>query len=332
MKILGLSLSLVVACSVDDGARVHERADDPSSDLDAGSEESPESRPDASEDPDTDATVREDAAVPSDRDAAVAPAGDYREPGGSTVTASVESFEAGTCSLEVGAFRPATELAEVAVVIAPGFALGPGLGSSRAALDTLAAHVASWGITTYTLDLCTNGGSIDHAQNGEALAAFGDSLGRPVVYAGFSAGGLAAMIAAAQAERTHALLALDAVDTSDLAGPALDAIDAPVHALAGEPSSCNSDANMLARYEGRPIRVLKINMAQHFIFEGAACTGFKCALCSGGGEREAQAVRTLATAFALGVSGAVPSALDWWRAESAELKAWIDDGLVSELQ
>jgi pimeloyl-ACP methyl ester carboxylesterase len=200
------------------------------------------------------------------------------------------------CTLQVGTFTPAVARADAAVVIAPGFAIGPGLGSSRDALDTLGEHLASWGLVTHTVSLCTNGGSIDHVRNDEALAAFGALLEVPVLYAGFSAGGLAAMLAAARAADAEALLALDAVDTGELAAGALDALEVPVHALVGEPSSCNSDGNMLAVYRGRAARVLKVNMAQHFIFEGAACQGFKCALCSGGGEREAEVVRALATA------------------------------------
>jgi pimeloyl-ACP methyl ester carboxylesterase len=332
MKMLILCLSLVVACSAGDAERGVDRTRDPSTDSDGGQDASPASPDPDPDEGDGDAAIERDAAVLPEHDADVTPAGDYREPGDRNVTASVSRFEAGTCSVEVGTFQPDAEVALVAVVIVPGFALAPGVGSTRAALDTLARHIASWGIATYTLDLCTNGGSVDHPRNGEVLAAFGEGLGRPVVYAGFSAGGLAAMIAAARAEHTQAVLALDAVDANDLARAALDDLEVSVHALAGEPSSCNNDGNMLAQYEGRTTRVLKVNMAQHFIFEGAECTGFKCALCSGGGEREAQVVRALATAFVLGASGAVPSALAWWRAGSAELAALVDSGLVSELQ
>jgi hypothetical protein len=60
-----------------------------------------------------------------------------------------------------------------------------------------------------------------------------------VVYAGFSAGGLATLIAASTSN-AKAWLALDAVDANFLAAPALDAIDAPLHAMVSEPSSCNT--------------------------------------------------------------------------------------------
>jgi hypothetical protein len=218
-------------------------------------------------------------------------------------------------------------------VIVPGFSLF-GIGSSRQNLETLARHVASWGVNTYTVSLCTNGPGIDHPRNGRVLAAFGASLGKPIVYSGFSAGGLAAILATATATSPAAFLALDAVDANSLARAALEAITVPAYALSGEPSSCNSNVNMLPQYSGLPMRVLKVNRAQHFIFEGATCSGFRCFLCNGGTDKEASAVRALTTAFVLGVSGARPTAIeDWWEVGGAGFAELTAGGAsVSEVQ
>ncbi len=254
---------------------------------------------------------------------------DYRELGSLAVTQKMDSFTGDTCTFAYESFTPASTRTEAAVVIAPGFALFPGAGSSREALQTLAKHVASWGVTTLTVDLCTNGGSIDHAKNGAAIAEFGAKVGgERVVYAGFSAGGLGSLLAAAQATNTEAFLALDAVDTNDLAKGALDALTKPIYAMAGEPSMCNSDGNMLAQYKGRMLRVVKVNKAQHFTFEGAPCQGFKCSLCPGGGEVEAAAIRALATSYVLGITGVEANALSWWQEGSAGFTALMADGVV----
>jgi hypothetical protein len=200
-------------------------------------------------------------------------------------------------------------------------------------MRTLATHMASWGIDVLTVDLCTNGPSINHAKNGAAIAEFGEKVGgKRVIYAGFSAGGLNALIGAAQASNTEAVLALDAVDTNDLAKPALDMLKKPVHALSGEPSSCNSQENMLTQYQGRMLRVLKVNNADHFTFEGAPCRGIKCTPCGKGGETEATAIRALATAFVLGSSGVDKAALTWWQEGSAGFELLSEGGVVTSQQ
>lgn len=257
---------------------------------------------------------------------------DYRELGAAQVSSQKQMFSASACTFEYETFTPSKVASDVNVIIAPGFALADGLGSSREALTPLAQHIASWGVVAHTVKLCTNGASIDHAGNGAAIANFGESLGGQVIYAGFSAGGLGSMIAASQAKNTLAYFALDAVDKDDLARAALDALKAPVYALVGEPSSCNSDSNMRAQYEGRSIRVVKVEGAQHFIFEGSACEGFKCALCDGGGAAEATAVRALMSSFVLGTIGVDPAALRWWETGSPEWKSLADQGLISSVQ
>ncbi len=326
MRRLFLSLFFVAACQSSDSSRAPIDGID-----DAGVDTGPAPIPgsDASLPP----IPGSDGSLPPSTDASATPEPDYRERGSLSVASKVQNFAGTRCSFAYESFTPATTSTEAKVLIAPGFAIGPGLGSSRVALKTLATHIASWGVTTYTVDLCTNGGSIDHSKNGAAMAELGEQLGGArMIYAGFSAGGLGAMIAASVAKNTAAFLALDAVDKDDLAKAALVAIKAPVYAMAGEPSQCNSNENMLAQYQGRAMPVLKVNKAQHFTFEGAPCEGIKCLPCAGGGELEATAIRALATSFVLGVSGADAKALSWWQDGSAGWKALSEGGVVTRMQ
>jgi hypothetical protein len=270
-----------------------------------------------------------------DADGGEPPAGltDYREPGPQGVTNEAGTFTASGCSFAYEAFRPAAPATNNVVLLAPGFALLPGAGSSREAMIPFAKHIASWGITTYTVALCTNGALIDHAANAAAMAQLGDSLApAKVLYAGFSAGGLGTVLAAAQAKGTAAFFGLDAVDRDAQAVAAIDALQVPRYAVVGEPSSCNDNSNMLPVYASKPIRVIKIVGAQHFVFEGSVCEGLKCLACDGGTAEHVTAVRALTTAFARHVFELDSAALAWWDPAGEGFKLLSDDGLISNIQ
>jgi hypothetical protein len=64
-----------------------------------------------------------------------------------------------------------------------------------------------------------------------------------VLYAGFSAGGLAAYLAAGSDPRASAYLGLDAVDSGGLALARNADFRVPALFLMGEPSSCNAKNN-----------------------------------------------------------------------------------------
>jgi pimeloyl-ACP methyl ester carboxylesterase len=258
---------------------------------------------------------------------------DYRAKGRHAVARAVSRFEGESCSVEVESFAPDQAESDAIVVMAPGFALFAGAGSTREAMSPLAEHLASWGVTTYTAALCTNGSGIDHELNGRTLAELGENLGPSgAVYVGFSAGGLAAMIAAAEAQNTRGYLALDAVDSAALAAKALERITAPRFALVGEPSDCNDNNNMLSAYEGRPVRAVRVTGAQHFIFEGDVCAGVKCLVCDGGGPEQVELVRALSAAFARHVLALDRDALTWWDAEGSRFRELEAAGRLVSLQ
>ena len=111
-----------------------------------------------------------------------------------------------------------------------------------------AAHLASHGVRTAVVSFC-NATPFDgrHGRNAEDLTALarvvapGDA---PVVYAGFSAGGLAAYLAAASDPRAVAYLGLDAVDSGGLAR-SVAPIAVPALFLVAEPSRCNAGGNFV---------------------------------------------------------------------------------------
>jgi hypothetical protein len=113
----------------------------------------------------------------------------------------------------------------------------------------------------------------NHDKNAIDLSDLAAALfpGRARIYAGFSAGGLASLIAASTDPLASAYLGLDAVDSGGLAGPACASLVAkgiPALLIVGEPSRCNAGNNILAPWLSaglpEPIRVLG---APHTAFE-----------------------------------------------------------------
>ena len=150
------------------------------------------------------------------------------------------------------------------VVLAHGFL------RSQARMQTLAASLAADGTRVATLDFC-NSSPWDgrHAQNGLDMVALARHLGaRRVVYAGFSAGGLAAVIAGRADPNSIGVVTLDLVETQGLGVRAAKGLEKPLLALAGEPTNCNALDN------GRAVvgatdwtRVQRIDGAGHCDFE-----------------------------------------------------------------
>jgi pimeloyl-ACP methyl ester carboxylesterase len=134
--------------------------------------------------------------------------------------------------------------------------------------------------------LCTNTFQIDHQRNGEAIAALGQAL-EPggAIYAGFSAGGLAAWVAAANDPSALGYVGLDAVDNGGLAGMFAD-LDVPIRGVIAEPGQCNTNNNFLAVYDQTPgMPVIRVVDAEHFDFETDGCTpgDLGCSFCAPNG-------------------------------------------------
>lgn len=201
---------------------------------------------------------------------------------------------------------------------APVVVLAHGFQGNRGTMAGWAEHWASWGVRVIAPDLCH--ASIidtDHPQNGADLRALVDQLGvGPVVYAGYSAGGLAAVLAGAQDGTALAVLGLDMVDADGLGLAAAPGITAPAFDVVGEPSQCNTTNNGIAVFGAAGGQSLRITDADHCDFQSPA--DFLCGLtCNGSNptfdDAEIQtAVRALSTAVVVWQTGVEPTGVQWW--------------------
>lgn len=204
------------------------------------------------------------------------------------VTREQDSFRSVTgCEVATTRFEPEQPRTDAVVILAHGF-----LRDERR-MEGLALALAASGVTTHTLSFCNSrpwdGG---HRANAADMRRLADSLGAAgVIYAGFSAGGLSALIAAREDPRTLGVLALDLVDDGDgLAASMAAGLDRPLIGLTGEPAACNAQSNGLAVYAAsRRARVTHIPGASHCDFE--APTDWLCRSVCGADDEGAEARR-----------------------------------------
>jgi hypothetical protein len=134
----------------------------------------------------------------------------------------------------------------------------------------LAAAIAADGLPVATLSYCNmRPWRGRHVQNGRDMIALAQTLeARRVVYAGFSAGALAALIAGRNDPRAVGIVALDLVDAEGLGHRAARGLDKPLVGLAGEPTNCNADGNGRRTYAASDRAVVRrIEGAGHCDFE-----------------------------------------------------------------
>jgi pimeloyl-ACP methyl ester carboxylesterase len=121
-----------------------------------------------------------------------------------------------------------------------------------------------------TLDFC-NARFWDgrHFRNGLDMVRVADALdAKQVVYAGFSAGGLAALVAGRNDPRTLGVVALDLVDAGRLGEGMAAGLDRPLIGLVGDPSPCNAENNGLAVFSATDRSfVERVKGADHCDFE-----------------------------------------------------------------
>ncbi|MCF7983394.1 MAG: alpha/beta hydrolase [Thiohalocapsa sp.] len=170
------------------------------------------------------------------------------------------------CTLHYRRFAGSADNASGDLVV-----LAHGFLRSQDRMQALAAAIAREGVDVVTLDFCNtrpwNGRHVQNARDMQALARALEA--RRVVYAGFSAGALSALVAARLDPSAIGVVALDLVDTGDIGVRAADGLDKPVLALAGEPTNCNARDNARAVYAAAGgARVLRIPGAGHCDFEG----------------------------------------------------------------
>ena len=178
------------------------------------------------------------------------------------------------CALAYRTYRPTSPVDNGDwVILAPGF-----LRTERRLRD-LAVTLATTGVQVATLDFCNQKPWAGrHVQNASDMQALARHLGaQRVVYAGFSAGGLAALLAARGDPRAIGVVTLDLVDAQGLGVRAAAGLHKPLLALAGEPTNCNAGGNGRIVYAIAPrARVQHIAGAGHCDFESPTDT--LCAL------------------------------------------------------
>lgn len=190
---------------------------------------------------------------------------------------------------------------------APTVVLAHGFLRDLRSMRGWATHFASHGVRTVVVSFC-NSSRLDgrHDRNAEDLMTLAAAVApgtAPVLYAGFSAGGLAAYVAASRDVRTVAFLGLDAVDGGGLAS-SVAPLTVPTMLLTGEPSRCNAEGRFLSLAPSPPPgRTVRVAHATHCDFENptsAACEW----ICGRVEPHEAaqairSAIRSLATAWIL---------------------------------
>lgn len=262
--------------------------------------------------------------------APVEPGPDLRELGPHATTTNEDSFAA-SCTMGYTVTSP-TDVDDAPTVI-----LAHGFQGNRASMADWAAHYASWGLVVVTPDLChATIVDADHAQNGIDLVALADHLQLAApIYAGYSAGGVAAVLAAAQDPDALALVGLDMVDSGGLGADVAASIAIPAHDITAEPAMCNSTANGVPVFAAIPgAQTVRIVEADHCDFQSPP-DAF-CSLCSGPNpthtdEAIAAAIRGLTTAALVWHSGLDESGSQWWTPGNMWFDMLVESGTMNEL-
>ncbi|MGB5777335.1 MAG: hypothetical protein WBP89_22010, partial [Sedimenticolaceae bacterium] len=168
------------------------------------------------------------------------------------------------CRIEYTIYRPGDADGPVEIVLAHGFL------RSKARMAGLATDLAAAGFATAAIDLCNmrpwDGA---HRQNADDMRRVAAQLGSTgVLYVGFSAGGLAALLAASADAGSLGVVTLDLVDLDGMGELAATTLSRPLVALVGEPSRCNAQNNGLPVFAAAPnAEVRLIEGATHCDFE-----------------------------------------------------------------
>ena len=178
-----------------------------------------------------------------------------------TITGSLNS-EFG-CELTYEVYEPRATPALRTVVLAHGF---------MRSLETMRGWAEHWRahqLTTVLVSFCNshllNG---HHQRNALDMIALRRHLElAKVIYAGFSAGGLAAYLATLEDPQAAGYLGLDSVDSGRLAEDSAHTLAVPALFLVADPSACNAHNNMRRVIARQGYRSFEIEGATHCHFE-----------------------------------------------------------------
>jgi len=226
------------------------------------------------------------------------------------------------CDVGYRVYRPAAHDARSApaVVVAHGFLRNGDY------MRGWAEAIAARGLVAVTIDLCASSSPQGrHADDASDLVALRRELGiDDVVYAGVSAGGLAALIAASQdASATRAVLLLDPTNAGGQARRAASRVDVPVAALVSRPQPCNAWRNIDGALRTLDdATIVAMPHASHCDFEWPTDRLCRIACLSPDADPPAVAqarIRTAALSFLDAVASGDDRALARWKASLDEL-------------
>ncbi len=255
---------------------------------------------------------------------------DYRLKGSGRIIAIEGHLKSSTgCKVNYTRFKPHTTESAFIVV------LGHGFLRSQKRMKTMARHFASWGIDTVTVEFCNSKPwAGNHDKNGADMVSVSQQFqAAGTIYLGFSAGGLAALVASKIDPGTQAYFGLDLVDHRNLGETTAPQLSLPLYGLLAAPSACNADGNGLDVYaEASRSVIIKVTDATHCHFE--IPIDAKCSLICGRGEKRysrqeiQQTILGLTTAFLLWQTGIDPTASNWWSVDGHNFKAMVEAGYI----
>lgn len=259
------------------------------------------------------------------------PGPDFRERGPFAVSTTAGQHTTGGCNQPYDVFTPDGVATPPVVILAHGFQ------GNRASMVGWADHWASWGLVVVTPDLChATILDADHAQNGADLVALAEHLGDgPVAFAGYSAGGLAAVLATAARPTTPVLVALDMVDSGGLGAAVAADIVAPALDLTAETAMCNSSSNGVPVFSAmNDHQIVRLVEADHCDFQNPGDSF--CGLCAAPNdavdpETIAATIRGMSAAALLWKLDVDATGAQWWTAGGPYFDALFTDGLVVAL-
>ena len=210
--------------------------------------------------------------------------------------------------------RESGPVASEYALAAPLVVLGHGFMRDLATVRGWAVEWAARGVRTVVVDFCNstlfNGRHERNAHDMIAVAKHIEPGEAPLIYAGFSAGGLSALLAAAGDPRTVAYLGLDPVDSGELS-KSVSRLNAPALYLYGEPARCNAQNNMVDLMPpANRLVAMSIPFATHCDFEDPSDA--LCARLCGAVEPQEKAeeirrtIRALANAWIEAYAGVSP--------------------------
>ena len=255
---------------------------------------------------------------------------DYRNQGKGSYDSLEGQLKSSTgCEVSYTYYRPRDVSSDVLVIIGHGFM------RSKRRMAYLAQHLAGWGLSVVNLEFCNSKfWAGNHDLNGADMVAVSRKLhAGKVIYTGFSAGGLAAMVAANLDKNTLAFFGLDMVDNQGLGKKIAPKLVVPFYGLVAAPSACNANNNGLDSYALVPhSNVIKVEDSSHCHFEFPV--DGKCSFVCGKGEIRfsrdmiQQTILGLTTAFLLWQTGIDTNGETWWHDSKQNYKTLIDAGYI----